>query len=50
MNIQQLRELENGREPTAWELVECAVFTALAGIAVLSGIGLVVVRIMQEVG
>jgi len=50
MNVQQLREIENGREPTAWELVECAVFAVTAGVLVLGLLALPVVRIMQEVG
>ena len=50
MNIQQLREIEDGREPTAWELVECAVFSATAGIGILVLLALPVVRIIQEVG
>jgi len=50
MNIQQLRELENGREPTAWELVECAVCSVAAGIGILVLLALPVVRYMQEVG
>ena len=48
MNVQQLREIEDGREPTAFEVFECALFAGIIGIGIFVLLALPVVRIMQE--